>query len=130
MPSAREIFLYSVASATALMFDAALLALLVQVAHWHYLPASSASFLIGALIAYTLSIRFVFPYRRLAGSRAEPLTFVAIGAVGLMLNASIMIAGVELLGLYYLVAKICAAGVTFLTNYALRRMLLFTKWVR
>jgi putative flippase GtrA len=130
MLSTREIVLYSAASATALLCDAALLAILVQAAQWHYLPASSVSFVAGALVAYTLSIRFVFPYRRLAGSSAEPLTFVGIGVIGLLLNASIMAAGVELLGLHYMVAKTCAAGVTFFSNYGLRRLLLFTKWAR
>ena len=130
MPSPRELVRYSAASATALAIDATLLAVLVQGAHWHYLPASSVSFMVGALIAYTLSILFVFTYRRLAGSSAEPLTFVGIGVIGLLLNASIMAVGVECLGLHYMVAKVCAAGVTFFSNYALRRLLLFTRWAR
>lgn len=126
MRLAREVLAYGAASAVAFAFDFGALAVLVQVAGWHYLAAATAAFLIGALVAYLLSVKYVFRFRRIDDRRVEFAGFAAIGALGLAVNAAAMFAGVEWLGLHYLVAKIVAGGFTFALNYVVRRLTLFT----
>ena len=126
MPLAREILAYGAASAIAFACDFGTLAFLVQGLGWHYLVAATVAFLVGAAVAYVLSIKYVFQFRRIDDRRAEFAGFAAIGAIGLAVNAGAMFAGVEWLGMHYLLAKVLAGGFTFALNYVLRRLALFT----
>ena len=120
-----EVFGYGVVSAIALAFDASLLKFLVAFEGWHYLPASTVSFIAGAAIAYGLSVRFVFRSRKSRNRVLEFGYFVALGIVGLVVNAVVISVAISLIGLGLLAAKLAAAGCTFVTNFALRRGLLF-----
>lgn len=122
----REFLLYVGASVCALGADIALLATLVEFGHVHYLLAASASFLTGTVVSYLLCTSLVFRFRRITRAAPEFGAFLTIGVVGLGLNMAVMTTGVELLNMHFLLAKIGAAGVTFLANFLLRKLLLFT----
>lgn len=123
---ARELFLYGLASGVAFAVDVALLAGLVELAGIAYLPAAVLAFVAGGLVAYALCVRFIFRFHRVEDRRIEVVAFVALGLVGLLVNSGGIVIGVELIGLHYLVAKFVAAGASFLVNYLLRRLALFT----
>ena len=116
---------YAAASAVALLADAGLLLALTRYAGLHYLFAATVSFMVGATIAYALSVRFVFRAHRLRNRELEFAGFVLIGLVGLAVNMLLLFIVHGQLGINLLLAKCCAAGGTFLTNFALRRQLLF-----
>ena len=116
---------YGVASAIALGVDAALLRTLVVDARWHYLPASTVSFVAGAAVAYFLSVRFVFRVSRSKTPVLEFGYFVGLGVVGLVVNAAVISLAISVIGLGLLTAKFSAAGCTFATNFILRRTLIF-----
>jgi putative flippase GtrA len=123
----KELLGYGAASACALAVDVAVLWALVHFWSWGYLSAACASFLLGAVVAYVLSTTIVFKQHRLASRGTEFASFVAIGAVGLLVNAAVIYVGVNLLGLHYLIAKCVAAGFTFSCNFIGRRELLFVR---
>jgi putative flippase GtrA len=123
----REALGYTIASGVALAVDFVVLWVLVQHLSWGYLPAATTSFLFGAVVAYTLSVRLAFKEHRLKDVRAEFAGFVALGAVGLALNAGVMFVAVQYFSLNYLVAKCIAAGFTFVCNFVSRRQLLFVR---
>lgn len=116
---------YGLVSAVALAIDAAILQVLVKQAGWHYLRASAVSFIAGAGVAYLLSVRFVFRFRRLSNRAVEFSYFLALGVVGLLVNAAAMSIAVTGVGLGLITAKLFAAICTFTTNLVLRRGLLF-----
>jgi putative flippase GtrA len=126
----RELVPYFGASAVGLALDVSLLWLQVSVLGVPYLAAAAISFLAGTVLVYWAAIRHIFAFRRLASARNEFAIFVAIGLVGLAINLGVIHVGVSRLGLHYLVAKGGAAGFTFLANFAMRRLLLFTRWAR
>jgi putative flippase GtrA len=119
-----QMFAYALVSAVALAADTGILVMLTRVG-WHYLPASAASFAVGAVVAYVLSVRFVFSVHRLHNRTLEFGYFVALGLAGLAVNSVAMAIAVELLGLSIIAAKALAACCTFTTNFVLRRQLLF-----
>jgi putative flippase GtrA len=123
----REAAVYTAGAAAAFITDFALLWALVEKAGLHYLVAASISFLAGTVVVYWVSVRHAFQYRRVADRRAEFGYFATIGVTGIVLNLGLMFALVDLLHLHYLLAKVGAATITFVTNFAMRRGLLFTE---
>jgi len=121
----RELLGYGAASAIALAIDVAVLTGLVELAGWHYVVASAVAFICGSLVAYTLSVRFVFRHHRVSRRSLELACFVALGTVGIGINALVLALAIEVAGIGLLAAKFCAAACTFATNFALRRHLLF-----
>ena len=122
-----EAMRYLLASGCALLVDVSTLWFLTQVLAWQYLLAATASFMAGAVVAYVLSVTLVFTQHRLQDRRAEFLSFIAIGGVGLAVNTGVIFLGVQYLGLQVLFAKALAAGFTFVCNFILRRQLLFVR---
>ena len=121
----REALLYGAMSAFLLCVDIGILWTLVQYFSWPYLLAATVSFSVGVFIGYILSVRAVFKYRRLKNQPIEFGSFVAVGIVGLAINAAAISFGVGYLGEHYLVAKCGAACLTFVWNFVARRELLF-----
>jgi putative flippase GtrA len=123
--SVLEFLSYAVASAAALAVDVSVLTVLVSLAAWGYLPATSVSFTVGGVFLYFISIRFVFRLRRITNRALELPLFVVLGLAGLIVNVLVMFVVIEGAHLHYLLAKGTAAGCTFATNYVLRRRLMF-----
>jgi putative flippase GtrA len=123
----RELFGYGLASGVALLADTAILTTLVKLAHWPYLVAASLAFGTGAIVAYLLSITFVFRYRQVEGRALEFGSFVGLGLVGLGVNAAVLFVAVNGAGVELIPAKVLAAGATFTTNFTLRRQMLFQR---
>jgi putative flippase GtrA len=126
-PLLRESSIYALGAAAAFAVDFALLWLLVDRFGMHYLPAAALSFLAGTVVVYRVTVRHAFRYRRVEDRRLEFGYFAMIGAAGIVLNLVLMYLLVEWLTLHYLTAKIGAAGVSFVANYAARRCFLFTR---
>jgi putative flippase GtrA len=126
----EDLLRYAVASAAALAVDVGLLTLLVSHARLPYLPASALSFTAGAVLLYLVCVKFVFRYRRVPTPVLELPLFVALGLVGLAVNCLVMYLGVSQLHENYLLAKALAATFTFGTNFALRRVGMFSRAAR
>lgn len=126
----RELVLYTCASACAFMIDMGVLLLLTQVFAVHYLLAAGTAFALAVSVAYLLCVKFVFRYRRLQRGESEFGIFFGVGLVGFAVNTGMMALGVEMLGLPLLIAKLGATGVTVFLNFALRKLLLFTRFDR
>lgn len=122
----REFGAYGAASVVALLTDMGLLAVLVSKAHVHYLVAATISFVCGGVLLYVLSVTLVFRFRRIEHRGIELSWFVALGAVGLLVNAGVIYVAVAVGGLHFMVGKLLAAGCTFCTNFLLRRHFLFS----
>lgn len=118
---------YAAVSACSLAADVAILATLVQVLHWGSVVAATTSFLAGACVAYALSVRFVFRQHRLRNRRAEFLSFVALGAIGVVVNTVVIHVAIDTFGLHLPIAKGIAAAFSFSCNFVARRQLLFVQ---
>jgi putative flippase GtrA len=122
---ASELILYGLVSAIALLVDLALLTLLTSLGV-HYLVAATISFLSGGVVAYFLSVRFVFSHHRMQVRSVEAMAFIALGLVGLVMNTMVMAIVVGKAGASVIVGKAAAACCTFGVNFLLRKLVLFT----
>ena len=123
----RELFRYGLVSVCAFAIDISLLWLLATRAGVHYLVAATISFLAGGVVAYLLSVRFVFNYRRVQTRSIEATAFVALGIAGLLVNTAVMAVAVGTMKMPLLAGKMAAACATFGVNFLLRKHLLFTR---
>ena len=121
-----DLVAYGLVSVAALACDYGLLLLLVH-AGMYYLAASTISFSMGMVLAYALSVRFVFRTRRGASRRAEVLGFFAVGLLGLLLTQAMLYLFVSRLGFEVALAKVPTTGVVFLFNFFGRRGLVFAR---
>jgi putative flippase GtrA len=78
------------------------------------------------LLAYILSVRFVYADRRCANRGWEAFGFFAIGIAGLVLNQLMLFAFIDGLQLSLGFAKGLTAIGVFLFNFAARRAALFS----
>jgi putative flippase GtrA len=117
---------YIVVGAVATLADMSVLYVLTSGLHIKYLISASAGFIAGLVLNYILSINWVFCSRKLGNAFAEFAVFGVIGLIGLALTDLVMYAGVELLGLYYMLTKLTAVVIVFAWNFCVRRAMLFS----
>jgi putative flippase GtrA len=123
---AVELLRYGAASALAFAADFATLVLMTEKAGVHYLASAAVGFSVGILVAYVLSIRWVFASRRMTNVAAESTIFLLIGVAGLIVNHFVMFGLTEVALLPYPISKIGSAGMVFSFNFYLRKSALFT----
>lgn len=128
--SLLEFSKYFVVSAAALLLDMGLLILLVEVAHWHYLLSATISFLAGSWMAFIGSSRFVFAEHTYQSDAGGFTKFTIIGLIGLVINLAVLSLSVQAINLDYRTGKIIAAGFSFLFNFLVRKIILFSHHVR
>lgn len=106
-----------------LVVDFGTLVLLTSVFHVYYLLGATAGFILGLLVTYVLSERFVFTAPRVANGWIRFLIFGLIGLVGLGLLNGIMWVLTDWLGLFYVWSKVAATVVVYIWNFFARRSL-------
>jgi putative flippase GtrA len=116
---------YGLCSAAALAIDCGTLFGLTQMGV-NYLPAAAIGFFSGMVLAYYLSIRFVYADRRGSNAKWEAIGFFAIGLAGLLLNQLLLFALIDGFQLSLGFAKGLTAIGVFLFNFTARRSVLFS----
>ena len=122
-----QLFRYIFVGGLAFLVDFGLLYFFTEYLHIYYLISASMSFIIGLVVNYLLSIKWVFGNRQLKNRTSEFVVFGVIGLVGLGLNALIIWLLTDFASVYYLISKIISTVLVFLFNFFARRYLLFNK---
>lgn len=127
---ANELLRYFAASLIALAVDIGLFSFLLRIFGLPWALSATIAFLAGVFVAYRLSIHFVFRERLLAHApRQEFVAFATIGIVGLGVTQVVLWLGIEHYHAHPEMTKLVAAGITFLCNFAMRKLMLFRKRV-
>ncbi len=121
----KDLVGYGLCSAAALVLDCGLLFGLTSMG-LNYLPAAAIGFFSGMVLAYVLSIRFVYADRRSSNHKLEAIGFFVIGIAGLALNQLLLFGFVDGLDLSLGVAKGLTTIGVFLFNFGARRSVLFS----
>ncbi|MGH7025489.1 MAG: GtrA family protein [Caulobacteraceae bacterium] len=122
-----EFWRYFLVSLLALGVDFSGLIVLTRVFHVYYLVAAPITYMTGAVLQYVLSIVFVFHAHRMRNRAAEFVAFALLGLLGLGATQLVLWLSVGIFGLTLIAGKVAATGVSFVTNYAARRALLFSE---
>ncbi len=116
------------ASVAALSVDLWVLRTFVQQLGWHYLPASVLAYVSGTVVAYLISVAFVFRTSRINSRVLEFGLFALLGIAGVIVNALVLAVAIGIFGIGLIPAKLIAATCTFTANFTVRRALLFRSY--
>lgn len=120
-----QFFRYGLVSVLSLAVDFGGLWLLTEVAGLHYLLSAVLSYGAGMIVAYVLSVMWVFPTRKLKSRVAELGAFMAIGIAGMGINELLLWLLTDVLRLHYLASRTISAVVGFLWKFVARKAALF-----
>ena len=106
---------YCIVGGTAAVVDFGILFILTDFFSVHYLTSATVSFIVSALVNYSLNRSWTF--RSNGKNRKQLPNFFTIATMGLVLNNGMMYTGVEFFGLWYILAKVIATGVVVIWNF-------------
>jgi putative flippase GtrA len=125
--TAIQLFRYFFVGGVAFLADFCTLFFLTEYVHVYYMISAGISFLVGLIINYMLSTKWVFVNRSVKSKYLEFLLFSLIGAVGLGLNELFIWVLTDVLSLFYLLSKIITTVIVYFWNFFARKFLLFNK---
>lgn len=106
------------------VIDYALLVLLTECTSLVYITANIISYIVSVLINYILSRIYVFAGKEKGKKMLEIILFILFSLIGLGFTELIMWFSVEILGMFYAVAKWLSTTIVTFYNYVTRKYLL------
>src|SRR5262245_61408216 len=97
----------------------------VHLLNLHWIAANVAGFVVGTLINYVLSVRFVFESRIFLRRRSEVFLTFVVSALGVAAETLLIHIAHDLANLNLNISKLSAAGIVFFWNFGARRFLIF-----
>lgn len=120
-----QLFRYCFVGGFAFVVDYGGLYILTEYCGLYYLLSATISFILGLVVNYLLSTRWIFSKSKLKNKTAEFLVYSLIGVVGLGLNSLFLYLFTDGLHIYYMLSKIITAAVVMLWNFFARKIILF-----
>ena len=122
MPRSRlyEIARFVLVGGACFILGYGLLYILTEYGGLYYLLSAGISFTVSVLINYWLCLVCVFRGAN-AQTRRMKMLFFGSSIAGLGLNQLLMWMLVDLIGIYYMIAKLIAAAIVMVWNYILKR---------
>lgn len=119
----KQFMKYFSAALVGYVFDFSTLILCTELLKLHYLIGATAGFIIGLIVVYLLSNRYVFGKSKITSRRKEFILFAIIGVIGLGILNIIMWLLTDLLAMNYILSKIAATIIVYAWNFLARRSL-------
>lgn len=116
----KEIIRFCIVGGISFLVDYGLLYICTEFVGLYYLWSSAVSFTISVIFNYWLCVAYVFKGIK-KQSRKQATLFIGSSIVGLGLNQICMWLFVELVGMYYMLAKIFATVIVTIWNYVMKR---------
>lgn len=105
------------------IFDFGSMIICKEIFHFYYLISATIGFILGLIVVYILSGRYVFGESKLSSRRQEFLIFTLIGLVGLGILSLLMWVMTSGLQINYILSKLLATIVVYAWNFFARRSL-------
>lgn len=107
-----------------LLVDYGLMVILVEAIGIDYFTACAFSYTSSVLVNYVLSMRYVFHGREDMSKTKEATIYFILSFIGLGLNQMIMLLAVDVLGIFYGIAKLMSTFMVTWYNFISRKKFL------
>jgi len=112
--------------ALAFIADASLL-WVISLTGLHYLICATFGFLLGVVVNYLLSVKFVFKEKASIRLSGEIAIYVIVGVIGLGMTIALMWFFTEIAGLFFMISRGIAAVLVLAWNFISRKVILYRK---
>lgn len=119
-----QLFRYVFVGGFAFIIDFGALIIMTQIFKSHYLVSACVSFILGLIVNYFLSIKWVFLNRIIENQLYEFLLFTLVGLVGLGLNELFMWILTDVLMIFYVFSKLICTTIVCFWNFYARKIIL------
>ena len=119
----REFVRFVIAGSGCFLLELVILYALTDLLGMYYLFSAGIAFVLSVIVNYILCVSWVFQGSKKRSLMAK-IIFVGSSLAGLLINQVSMWFLVEIIGLYYLMAKILATGIVTVCNYVMKRLAL------
>ena len=120
-PLMKQFMSYFAVALLGYIVDFGALILLTSVFHVHYLIGATIGFILGLIVTYIMSTKFVFGRSKITSKSAEFSVFALVGLIGLVLLNIFMWLLTDLIGISYILSKVIATIFVYLWNFFARR---------
>jgi len=119
----REFFLFAAIGVVGTAGHFLTLVFLVECAGVSAVVATTAGFIVGALINYFLNYHFTFKSDK--AHREAMLKFFMVALIGAGMNMLIVFMGVEIMAIHYLLVQLVASSIVLIWNFSANKLWTF-----
>ena len=95
--------------------------------HIYYVLSNIISFMLGLIVNYGLSVKYIFNKERKGSPKVEFIVYGVIGVCGLGFDTLLLIVFTEWFGIYYMISKLISTAIVFIWNFGARKTLYIIK---
>lgn len=117
-----EVFRFLAVGGACFLLEYVLLYVLTEYAGLMYLYSSAIAFTVSLIVNYILCVFVVFHAQH--QSEKQMILFIVTSLMGLGINQLVMWFFVEIIGIWYMAAKVVASAVVMVWNYFTKRFIL------
>lgn len=117
----KQILKFGIVGLLAFIIDYGLLYMLTEFLKIHYLISSIISFSVSVIFNYIMSIKWVFDVNKKQGIK-DFVVFIVLSIIGLIINSILMYLMVDMIGMYYMIAKLFSTVVVMVYNFITRKI--------
>ena len=123
-----QLFRYVIVGGFSFLIDYGLLYFLTEYANFYYILSASISFIVGLIVNYILSTKWIFRKSRLKNTVLEFIIYGIIGILGLILNNILLYIFTDFFQIYYMISKLITAVLVMGWNFVGRRIILLNNY--
>jgi len=118
-----QFFRYLFVGGIAAVVNIGMLYVFTDIINLYYIISNILSFILGLIVNYVLSKKFVFQEETTISKSKEFLIYAIIGVIGLGIDTLLVWLFTDIIGLYYMISKLISTMIVFIWNFGARKVL-------
>lgn len=118
-----QFFRYIFVGGIAAVVNIGMLYVFTDIIKMHYIISNILSFILGLIVNYLLSKKFVFQEETNINLTTEFIIYAVIGVIGLGIDTLLLWLFTDITKLYYMISKLISTAIVFIWNFGARKIL-------